>query len=58
MRDKDGKIIIAGTDYVGLSNTVLLAKHNEIIAFDVIYGKVDMINNKNFLLLIKRLRNI
>ena len=40
------KIAIAGTGYVGLSNAILLAQHNEVIAVDVIQEKVDMINNK------------
>ena len=37
------KIAIAGTGYVGLSNAVLLAQHNEVIAVDIIQEKVDMI---------------
>lgn len=42
----DMKITIAGTGYVGLSNAVLLAQHNEVTALDVIQKKVDLINNK------------
>tara|TARA_R110001583_G_scaffold1565_2_gene12195 strand:- start:2063 stop:3229 length:1167 start_codon:yes stop_codon:yes gene_type:complete len=40
------KIAIAGTGYVGLSNAVLLAQHNEVIAVDIIPEKIALINNK------------
>ncbi|CAM5390947.1 putative UDP-glucose 6-dehydrogenase [Streptomyces afghaniensis 772] [Streptomyces afghaniensis] len=40
------KITVAGTGYVGLSNAILLAQHNEVIALDIIKEKVDLINSK------------
>lgn len=39
------KITVAGTGYVGLSLSILLSQHNEVIALDILQEKVDMINN-------------
>jgi UDPglucose 6-dehydrogenase len=38
------KITIAGSGYVGVSNAVLLAQHNQVVVIDIIPAKVDMIN--------------
>ena len=40
------KIAVAGTGYVGLSNAILLAQHNEVVAVDIINEKVDKINRR------------
>ena len=43
---KKYKIAVAGTGYVGLSLSVLLAQHNQVVAVDIVQAKVDMINNR------------
>ena len=40
------KIAVAGTGYVGLSIATLLARHNEVVAVDIVPEKVEMINRR------------
>lgn len=40
------KIAVAGIGYVGLSNAILLAMNNKVVALDVVKEKVDMVNNR------------
>ncbi|MEP3349847.1 MAG: nucleotide sugar dehydrogenase [Marinomonas sp.] len=43
---KSYKVAVAGTGYVGLSNSMLLAQHNQVIAVDIVKEKVDLLNKK------------
>ena len=42
--NKDFKIVVIGLGYVGLSNAVLLAQHNEVIGVDVSEDRVNLVN--------------
>ena len=40
------KIVVVGLGYVGLSNAVLLAMHNEVVAVDIQKVRVDSVNSR------------
>lgn len=44
--NKQYKIAVAGTGYVGLSIATLLSQHHEVVAIAIVPEKVDLINNK------------
>ena len=44
--EKDLKIAVAGTGYVGLSMATLLAQHHEVMAVDVVPEKINLINHR------------
>ena len=43
---KNCKIVVVGLGYVGLSNAVLLAQHNEVIGVDISQDRVDALNSR------------
>ena len=45
------KIVVVGLGYVGLSNAVLLAQHNEVIGVDISQERVDAINERQSLVI-------
>lgn len=40
------KIAVVGAGYVGLSNAIILAQHNEVVVLDVVATKIDMLDRK------------
>lgn len=40
------KIAVLGLGYVGLANGLLLAQHNDVVAYDIVTEKVELVNNR------------
>lgn len=57
-REQVAKITVVGTGYVGLSNAILFAQHNEVNALEVVEEKVSLINKKNPQSWIKKSKSI
>lgn len=57
MRNEGLKIVVAGIGYVGLSNAVLLAQHNEVIAIDICKDRVDAVNARKSPIVDKEMEN-
>ena len=52
---KNYKIAVAGTGYVGLSIAPLLSKHHHVTAVDIIPEKVEGINNRKWMIILKNI---
>jgi len=51
------KIVVVGLGYVGLSNAVLLAQHNQVVGVDISQQRVDAVNSRNLPIIDRELSN-